>query len=195
MTSRSDQQLSGESLQTFRLISPAVDFIENRMPQYHEAFDTRGFRYSPDQNQFVALATSTAMSRSANLLSASQISSPPARPSPSSINDMSFWSEVLPQAMKRLNEEPLPKGGYHSEWGIRHSSTWHDIQAKLDIARREYEFRHSPELIGKLRRKLREGSDQVIVPLQQGVQLIPNMDMTSPVIGVMKLVLGVSQTV
>ncbi|KAK7423574.1 hypothetical protein QQX98_001032 [Neonectria punicea] len=109
------------------------------------------------------------------------------RPTPGSIKDMGFWNEVFPKAMKRLNEEPEPQAGYQPEWGIRHLSVWHDVQAKLDMAQREYDFHRGSQNVGRFRRKLRDVLDRVTLPLQQGVALIPNLDMTSPVIGVVNV--------
>ncbi|RYP66421.1 hypothetical protein DL771_007830 [Monosporascus sp. 5C6A] len=178
----------------FMLHTPAVDFIENRMSQYHPAFATNGIRYSPTQSQFVPLAGPTAV---VHVPGPSTLAPPPAapatpqpRPTPGSINDMGFWAEVFPEAMNRLNQEPLPYSGpYQPQWGIRHLAVWRDVQAKLDMARRHYDFYNGQQNVGKFRRKLRSVMDKVAVPLQQGMRLIPNVDMATPVIGVIDLLL------
>ncbi|KAI0457387.1 hypothetical protein F5B21DRAFT_93390 [Xylaria acuta] len=180
---------------TFVLHTPAVDFIENRMSEYHPAFDVSGFRYSPTQSQFVALAGPTTVMHVAG---PSTLAPPPTaptpprpRPTPGSINNMDFWSEVFPEAMNRLGQEPLSDSSeaYRLQWGIRHLSVWPDVQAKLDMAQRDYDFRNGQQHVGKFRRKLRLVMDKASVPLQQGMKLIPDIDITSPVLGVINLLL------
>ncbi|KAI0468397.1 hypothetical protein F4859DRAFT_490319 [Xylaria cf. heliscus] len=174
--------------------TPAVDFIENRMPEYHPAFDVNGFRYSPGQSRFVPLADRTTIMDAA---SPSTLSAPPTaptspqpRPPPSSISHMDFWAEVFPEAMSQLNREPLPhRGPYQPQWGIRHLSTWPNVQAKLDMAWRDYGFHNGQQHVGKFRRKFRLAMDKVTAPLQQGVNLIPDIDVVSPVTGVISLLL------
>lgn len=192
----SGQGPPGSSPQPFVLYTPAVDFIENRMSQYHEAFDTSGFRYSPNRNQFVALAPppgGVMQPPGPSSLTVPYVpAAPEPRPTPGSINDMGFWGVVFPVAMRRLNEEPLPRAGYQPQWGIRHLSVWRDVQAKLDMAQREYDFHHGSKNVGKFRRKLRDVLDKVTVPIQQAVGLIPDVDLASPVIGVVNMLLDVS---
>ncbi|KAI0872212.1 hypothetical protein GGS24DRAFT_468408 [Hypoxylon argillaceum] len=179
------------SAPTFILHTPAVDFIENRMSQYHPAFDTTGFRYSPTQSQFIPVSSPsnvTYPSILAPLPASPALPSP--RPTPSSTNDMGFWASIFPEAIKRLNQEPLPYSGpYQRQWGIRHLSMWPDVQAKLDMARRDYDFYNGQQHVGKFRRKLRFVADKATVPLQQGAKLIPDIDIASPVISVIGLLL------
>lgn len=117
---------------------------------------------------------------------------PQPRPTPGFINNMDFWSEVFPEAMNRLNDESLPEcEPYRSQCGIRHLSIWPNVQAKLDMARRDYDFHNGSQHFGKFRRKLRLGMDKAAVPLQQGMKLIPDIDTISPVISVISLLLDV----
>ncbi|KAJ2989594.1 hypothetical protein NUW58_g3394 [Xylaria curta] len=181
------------SAPTFVLHTPAVDFIENRMSYYHPAFDIGGFRYSPTQSQFVPLKDPTATTYAPNPSTMAARPTGPILPqprsNPSSINDMGFWAEVFPEAMKRLNQEPLSYSGpYSSQWGIRHLSVWPDVQAKLDMARKKYDYFNSQH-VGKFRRKLRQVLDDVAGPLQEGINLVPNIDIVSPIVGVIDLLL------
>ncbi|TRX87794.1 hypothetical protein FHL15_011316 [Xylaria flabelliformis] len=172
----------------FILHTPAVDFIENRMSEYHPAFDVSGFRYSPTQNQFVPLTNS-------HVASTSTLAPPPPRPrsTPGSINSMDFWSEVFPEAMNQLNKGSLlDSNGW--QWDIRRLTAWPDVQAKLDMARRDYDFRNG-QRVGKFRRKMRLAMDKVAAPLQQGMKLIPDIDIISPVVSVIGLLLDVSSEV
>ncbi|KAI0183770.1 hypothetical protein EV127DRAFT_446185 [Xylaria flabelliformis] len=175
---------------TFVLHTPAVDFIENRMSEYHPAFDVSGFRYSPMQNQFVPLADSHAASPlTLAPLSPAALVPPQPRSPPGSVSDMDFWSEVFPEAMNRLNQESLPDSEvYGRQWGIRHLSAWPNVQAKLDMARRDYDFRNGQH-VGKFRRKMRLAMDKVAGPLHQGIKLMPDIDIISPVVSVIGLLL------
>ncbi|KAJ8110804.1 hypothetical protein ONZ43_g5783 [Nemania bipapillata] len=190
-----DQASPSRSLApTFVLHTPAVDFIENRMTEYHSAFDTTGFRYSPTQSQFIPDSTPVAVTHVPGPSTLAPLPASPAPPSPrptsGSINDMSFWVGVFPEAMNRLNQDPLPYSGpYQPQWGIRHLSAWPDVQAKLDMARKDYDFYNGPQKVGKFRRKLRLVADKASGPLQQGVKLIPDIDVASPVTSVISLVL------
>ncbi|KAK6857868.1 hypothetical protein PG995_005567 [Apiospora arundinis] len=115
---------------------------------------------------------------------------PQPRATPGSISDMGFWGEVFPEAMRRLNQEPLPYSGlYQHQWGIRHLSIWPDVQAKLDMARREYDHYNGQQTVGKFRRKLRHALDKAAVPLQQGMKLVPDVEIASPVVGAIDLLL------
>lgn len=120
---------------------------------------------------------------------------PQSRPNPGLINDMDFWAEIFPEAMKFLNQDPLPYGGlYQPQWGIRRLSLWCGVQAKLDMARKDYDFHNGQHQIGRYRRKMRGNMDKVAAPLQQGVKSIPHVDIAMPVIGVIDLLLDVRNT-
>ncbi|KAK8062741.1 hypothetical protein PG997_014838 [Apiospora hydei] len=127
-------------------------------------------RYSPDQDKFVQL-----MGPSAVMSMPTGPVMPQSRPTPGSVNEMGFWTEVFPQAMSRLT------------WGIRHLSVWADVQAKLDMARREYDHYNGQQNIGKFRRKLRRSLDKAAVPIQQGMKLVPDIEIASPVVGAIDL--------
>ncbi|KAF6809111.1 hypothetical protein CMUS01_13744 [Colletotrichum musicola] len=184
---------------TFRLRSPAVDFIENRLPQYHPAFDSRNVRFDNSQDRFVAqlttrtnILTPQSTSSAMTIPVVSGIPSSPQRlprPPPGVVNDMAFWDEILPLAMEALKHEPVPSGLKDAKWGIRHLSTWPDVQAKLEMAQREYDFHHGQPHVGKFRRGLRKVLDNHAVTLQQGTRLVPELDIAKPVVGAIKVVL------
>ncbi|KAI1748401.1 hypothetical protein F4782DRAFT_534505 [Xylaria castorea] len=190
-----DERASQGPPPAFVLHTPAVDFIENRMSEYHPAFDVNGFRYSPTQSQFVPLAGPTMHIASPSTLAPpppppAALTPPRPRSTHGSINNMDFWTEVFPEAMSRLNQESMPESEVCGrQWGIRHLSVWPNVQAKLDMARRDYDFRNGQYHVGKFRRKLRLVMDKVVAPLQQGMKLIPHNDMISPVVSVIGLLL------
>jgi hypothetical protein len=175
-----------------KLWSPAVDFIENRMWQYHPAYNAQGFSYNAVQGQFVAVAPSSMTSASSSLTALNVQAPLQPRPAPEVVNDMNFWSEVLPKAIEELNKTEAPKQGLQSHWGIRHCSNWPDIQAKLDMARRDYDYIHGPQHVGRFRKKVRDALDKTTVPLQQVVKGIPSTDFTSPIVSISNVLLDVS---
>ncbi|KAF6807172.1 hypothetical protein CSOJ01_08360 [Colletotrichum sojae] len=184
---------------TFRLCSPAVDFIENRLPQYHPAFGSHNVRFDHSQDRFVAQITprtNVLMPQSTSSAMAIPVvngipSSPQRlpRPPPGVVNDMAFWHEILPLAMDALKHESVPSGLKDTKWGIRHLSTWPDVQAKLEMAQREYDFHHGQPDVGKFRRGLRKVLENHAVTLQQGTRLVPEIDIAKPVVGAIRVVL------
>ncbi|KAK2054093.1 hypothetical protein LY76DRAFT_597262 [Colletotrichum caudatum] len=184
-------------LPAFQLHSPAVDFIENRLHQYHPAFDARYVQFSPSQGQFVprwpVLSDSslpqgimTATMAGSDLLSLPRQSP---RPTPSAVNDMLFWHEIFPRAMEILNTDTSSCEIKDTAWKIRHLSTWADVQETLTRAQQRYDFYSGPEKVGRFRRKIRNVLDDNTVKLQQISRLVPEVDIAKPVIGAIKVVL------
>ncbi|KAK8045967.1 hypothetical protein PG996_014031 [Apiospora saccharicola] len=172
--------------------TPAVDFIENRSHEYHRAFDSTVCRCSPTQNKFVPLSGASTIVPRLDLSSMTVMPPgpilPQPRPNPSPIGDMSFWAEVFPEAMKRLNDEPQPyHGRYRLQWSIRDFIEWQQVQEKLDMARREYDHFNGHQQIGKFRRKLRGAMDKSVQPLKQAMKLVPDIEIASPVVGAIEL--------
>ncbi|KAF5020732.1 hypothetical protein F66182_7234 [Fusarium sp. NRRL 66182] len=172
-----------------RLYTPAVDFIENRLPDYHEAFDPSLVRYDPGRSQFVALYPSV---QSQSLMIPDVAISHQARPTPGPAGDMRFWDQIFPDAMKRLNEAPAIQYRGYPQWDIRTLSKWDHVQAKLQKARQVYDFEeNSPQRVGRIRRKMRDVMDTHQATVQQAIKVIPNGDMASPITGAITLMLDV----
>ena len=171
----------------FRLYTPEVDFIENRLPEYHEAFHTSNVQYDASKRQFVALVT--VPPQSLIIPDASPLPQP--RQEPDSVADMKFWDEIFPSAMERLNSESTVQSKYDAEWGIRHLSKWQDVQAKLEKARQVYDFEIGSQTVGKVRRKMRSFMDSHHAIAQQAVKMVPNSDITTPIVGVINIIVDV----
>jgi hypothetical protein len=174
--------------------SLAVDFIENRMPNYHPAYNAQMANWSPSHGKFVAQASliSSAVSPSHGTLDVP--SRPPPRPPPGLINDMLFWEDIFPTAMQRLDKttEPKYRNELRQQWSIRHTLTWPDIQAKLEMAQQDYNFRFQQRHIQSFRRTLRRVFEKVDPYLSQGLKAIPHIDTTTAVLTVVSFVLDVS---
>ncbi|KAK1993592.1 hypothetical protein LX36DRAFT_661366 [Colletotrichum falcatum] len=181
---------------SFQLHSPAVDFIENRLPEYHPAFDARHVRFSPSQGQFVVRrpppfelsspqSTTPASTAGPDLLSLPRQSP---RPAPVAVNEMQFWHDIFPKAMEMLNADPSC-AIKDPAWKIRHLSTWADVQETLIRAQRQYDFHSNPRQVGRFRRKVRSVLDDNTAKLQQISRLVPEVDIAKPVVGAVKVVL------
>ncbi|KFA78914.1 hypothetical protein S40288_11393 [Stachybotrys chartarum IBT 40288] len=193
-------------LPSFTLQTPAVDFMENRLEQYHPAFNPRHVRYDLLQAQFVAKMPPRTDELSLQgghpstpVPSGVIFSSPRLPRSPSgAVSEMAFWEDIFPRAMESLRNDAASERIRDPAWQIRHLSTWSDVQARLDTARQKYDFHYGPKHIGKFRRWVRGGLDKHAITLTQATRVIPEMAITKPVIGAIRLVLDayrqVSQT-
>lgn len=166
---------------------PAVDFIENRMSNYHPAFYSSQVQWSQNQGRFIAVALPARA-----FLDVPPHSEP--RPRPKLIDEMKFWESVLPAAMKQLATVPEPQygEGLQVQWSIRHTKTWADVQAKLEMARQSYNFEFDKARTKGIRKALRRGLDRTAPYVKQGAKLVPVSDFTSPVLKVLEFVLDVS---
>ncbi|RTE72679.1 hypothetical protein BHE90_012907 [Fusarium euwallaceae] len=143
---------------TFRLQTPAVDFIEKQLSEYREAFYFRRVRYDASQGQFVALI-----------------------PAPS-------HGLMVPGASPPTQPRPAPAPSkYGEEWGIRHLTKWQDVEAKLEKTRQVYDFETGSQNVGKVRRKVRSLMDDHYVIAQQATKLVPNSEISTPIVGVINL--------
>ncbi|WQF76560.1 hypothetical protein CDEST_01574 [Colletotrichum destructivum] len=181
----------------FRVHSPAVDFIENRSHHYHPAFDPRYVQFNSTQRQFIPriqhpfdeLLPQSMMQPAVAAPSLLSLPQQSPRPGPGAVNDMLFWHEIFPRAMETLREDPTPCLIKDPAWDIRRFATWADVQTKLDMARQRYDFHLGPQQVGRFRRKVRSVLSDHTVKLQQAAKLIPEMDVSKPIIGAIKVVL------
>ncbi|KAL6918441.1 hypothetical protein FSST1_009936 [Fusarium sambucinum] len=160
-----------------------VDFIENRLPEYHQAFDSSKVRYNESQGQFVAIIPTSSQS----LVVPSAFTHTGARPAPTCVADMQFWEDVFAVAMKRLNNGSKVNCKRDSKWDIRHLCKWDEIQTRLQEAKDDYDFKNSSKSFGKVRRTVRKVLDsQHVIPQQIG-KVVPNSDIAGPIVGVINL--------
>ncbi|GJC94820.1 hypothetical protein ColKHC_03646 [Colletotrichum higginsianum] len=91
--------------------------------------------------------------------------------------------------MDTLREDLTPCVIKDPAWDIRRFTTWADVQTKLDMARQRYDFHLGPQQVGRFRRKVRSVLSDHTVKLQQAAKLIPEMDVSKPIVGAIKVVL------
>ncbi|UZP36825.1 hypothetical protein NXS19_004641 [Fusarium pseudograminearum] len=165
------------------LHTPEVDFIENRLTEYHPAFDVSKVRYSKNQGQFVAIVPPCSQG-----LTVPNVSIPSqARPVPAPIAEMEFWDSIFVVAMERLDKASKIESKIEPKWSIRDLSNWDDIQARLEEAQNEYNFQNQSKAIGKARRTMRSILDNHhAIPRQIG-KVVPNSAIAGPIVGVINL--------
>ena len=149
------------------LYSPAVDFIDTRLPQLHPVFEHTEAIYDENINQYVidsqvrvsssnsgpmappiglrqALTAPTHVSRtqgSESPISAPSMprcSQPTSRQLPPKVEDMKFWGPMWPKAMSRLRKTAEASGRKDKGFSIREAKTWEDITNVINRAHEEY---------------------------------------------------------
>ncbi|KAK0371278.1 hypothetical protein CLIM01_11359 [Colletotrichum limetticola] len=167
------------------------------MRQYHPAFDARGITFDPAEDRFRPrhLSESDAPNPQSMASLSHEMTRLPTpavqltRPSTGVVSDMGFWQTIFPGAMELLRSEsssPIIKNPY---WDIRHMATWPEVEDKLEQARRKYDHHSDPSQVGRLRRNVRNMLDNHTVTMQQATRLVPEVDISKPIVGAIKVVL------
>lgn len=185
--------------------SPAVDFIDERLPQHDPAFvnapsvfDNASGRYLPvlpdhlDQKfagrstiTGVALRPRTPPGQVAVFDQASQHVE---------AQSMKFWNDIFSEAIGALladSSEPssLAKSGD----GIRNASSWEEVCARLNDA--QVTYTHGEGTAGKLKRMRRKVADNMSQPAAHIAKMVPDIDpWTTPVAGTVGLLLQAMDT-
>ncbi|RSL94941.1 hypothetical protein CDV31_014116 [Fusarium ambrosium] len=95
------------------------------------------------------------------------------------------------QGLMVPDASPPTQSKYGEEWGIRHLTKWQDVEAKLEKARQVYDFETGSQNVGKVRRKVRSLMDDHHVIAQQATKLVPNSEISTPIVGVINLMVDV----
>ncbi|KAF4333485.1 hypothetical protein FBEOM_12693 [Fusarium beomiforme] len=179
--------------------SPAVDFAETKLSEYHEGFKYPASKFDQTLHRFVDNSSPTAVQIYGPRPLSNVVFEPPPRQLPPKVESMEFWGKVLPEAMRRLRECPKAHNQSQSEYGIRDLNKWSEVQKTLLFAKNSYDFRTHEGSIGqaagKLRRATRKVFDKSVVPLQQAVKFVPDVEIASPIVGSVKVLLEAYRTV
>lgn len=189
--------------------SPAVDFIENCLNNYHPAFSTPPSRYDPSSGGFVivpapasddpaAYSMLTASATASEVCDHSQIvkSTISARPSYQPLQALELWDSLFSGAMTQLNQlhpqEPdhLLKSGQ----GIRDKTDWTQVFDQIEKAKNEYSNVDNKFKAGfrKVYRKFGDYAE----PLNRMTKLVPGGGelgavAVTPIIGCVQILLEV----
>ncbi|KAK1530755.1 uncharacterized protein CCOS01_05858 [Colletotrichum costaricense] len=210
----SDTSRPGGSALPIRLQTPVVDFIDNRLPRYHPAFEyperfhdgngnrlvaiSSGWSSPTSSNHTVPFVPSDQAAKSKDLACPAVLSPRPsqqaARPLPPSIEDMTFWGLIWPKAMDRLRETPEASGREDKGFSIREAEKWADVTNTLDRARDKYNGIRTDDkcyhkVLGKIKRSSRRVGETVATPLQQVIKVVPSHPIATPVLGTLDLLL------
>ncbi|PYH64406.1 uncharacterized protein BO88DRAFT_408554 [Aspergillus vadensis CBS 113365] len=131
-----------------------IDFIENRLPEVHPAFNHTHLQYDANAQRFVPTWTSSSAEE--------QI---PSRPESAPVNAMKFWSQILPESMKGLKRQyPEPRGRTKTQYSIRDQRSWQGVCSQLEKARGQYDIpkrRNAKALFRKSYRDIAGKTDQL----------------------------------
>ncbi|KAJ0420214.1 hypothetical protein BJY00DRAFT_313151 [Aspergillus carlsbadensis] len=117
----------------------------------------------------------------------------PPRPRPQPAETMSFWSEVFPQAMRRLRAtDDEPAGRLSTGCGIRQVTDWAGIRRQLekaqgsyDLPRRDSRHGNAKGLFTRLYRKSADATDR----WKLGTKVAVHVDYISPVVALVDILL------
>jgi hypothetical protein len=186
-------QMSDQPPPRFHLHTPAVDFAQNRLPQYHPAFAHPHATFDPTMNQFAALTQPGPMKLAPAGWPPMPIVSaePLTRPLPPEIEEMTFWATIFEKAKDRLKEVSEPDHRSELGFSIRDKTTWEEVHEQLRRARDVYDGREQG-LPGKFKRGTRKVVKVVSAPIQQLIKVMPNHHISQPVLAAVNLLLDVS---
>lgn len=175
--------------------SIAVDFIDNKLPQYHDIFAGATTQYDRSTGHSQPASMMTGLRNISHGQGyAVPKSGPPPRPQPSAVAHMSFWIDIFPSAMESFNAENPnePKRRSDFPYSIRHSTAWTDVYSRLLAAQQAYE---NPQgIVGNLKKGMRKTVDNSQW-LRGAVGLVPDMDITTTVTSILKVLLDVGSIV
>ncbi|KAH6639085.1 hypothetical protein C7974DRAFT_387829 [Boeremia exigua] len=140
----------------------AVDFVANRLPAYHPAFQNPP-PYDPVLKAYV-LPGNTMQNNT----------------KPTSAH--AFWDDVFPDAITRLGAQfEEPKELKRSKHRIRNRSSWKEVEDQLHAARESY-----VRDVGWIRRSYRTVAGNSSQIAFQASKMVPGTDMTSSVVNVVQ---------
>ncbi|KAL6692646.1 hypothetical protein J3F84DRAFT_351569 [Trichoderma pleuroticola] len=181
------------SIPPVHLQPPSVDYIDNRLPEHHGVFQNTNSHYDHTVKKYVPNESGRDGKSVAGNQDKDQT---PNQPSPTSqLGDIGdpekFWGLIFPEAIASFTtkypKEPdgLEKLGYR----IRDQTTWKSINAQLHRAREVYDGTQV-NFQGRCKRALRKLGDSAIEPTTNVVNLVPNIEYVSPVLGAVQLLLN-----
>ncbi len=121
---------------------PCLDFIETRLPKYHEAFANKDVRFNSALGRYAPVLPPTPPQDNMGerpedeKLQVLPETAPPTGPGPVR---RPFWDEMFPQAMAQLGElRDEPPGLVGTIYSIRAAAGWAKIVNTLEAARAKY---------------------------------------------------------
>ncbi|KAL6858457.1 hypothetical protein J3F83DRAFT_750862 [Trichoderma novae-zelandiae] len=184
---------SSSLIPPIHLQPPAVDFIDNRLPQHHGVFKNTNAHYDHMLQRYVAGRTPSneqaLVESNANGQTANQLA--PLCQMGDVGDPEKFWGLVFSEAMaafisKYPNE---PDGVSKLGYSIRNQRTWKGINGQLHKAREVYDGSQK-QFRGWCKRTMRRIGDNAVEPATSVISLVPNIEYVSPVLGAVQLLLN-----
>lgn len=163
---------------------PSVNFIDIRMPDYHDSFKQDLCQFEPEEGRYEPRDQLSIVAKHGIL--------PPPRQVPATVSSMKFWDSIFPSAMDKLRDSvqtPEPKALARSEFSIRTAATWDEVIGKLEKAQLRYDGTKQG-LLDRLKyrsRKVMDYTDGV----HRIVKVVPDTDIVSPVLAAVNVLLDV----
>ncbi|RYP33773.1 hypothetical protein DL767_004640 [Monosporascus sp. MG133] len=192
----------------------SVDFIENRLPRIHEAFENLPTRYDSKLKRFVPILNQAspmppehrllgaahdslkhdgsqhdAVTQQSNLLSLQ------ARKLPPEVGLMAFWDSILGKAQEKFksaNPTEPKKLQEKPQYRIRSMKNWNAIYARLQTARETFDSTKSG-FWGRFKKGYRNLADKSGIA-QQTLKLVPDLAIVSPVKAALEVILDAAET-
>lgn len=178
------------------------EFIENRLPAYHSAFDRPPLRCDAPSGSHVAnsqaqvvpavptVHTISAVPIPTGLDVQSRLLAP--RETITDFQAMKLWGNILPEALSQLCTRKEPKLLSEKRCGIRDKKNWEAIYNALEAARNEYQDVEGT--LGRARKIRRKVADNLAIPstlTKAAKVLVPDNTYAAPILGAVDLILDV----
>lgn len=194
------------SIPNLRRQRPSVDYIDNHLPDRHEAFRSHGSQYNPDLGCYVPAPVLTVavddssgpvdlhcspVSDGDDQSEDSEEESPLARGLPPAIKVMKFWGIIFEDSLKKFKSDyPAPKGRSETDFDIRNAADWDTVYSKLQLAREAYDGTKKG-FWGRIKNTNRKVADHA-AGITRVAKFIPEGSYTSPVRAAVDVLLDVS---
>lgn len=185
--------------------SPAVDFIDERLPQHDPAFANAPSVFDDASGRYLPVLSDRLSQNSAGQSTITGVALRPQTP-PGQVavldqtfqdveaRSMRFWNDIFAEAMQTLlTESEEPKVLTKLGGGIRNASGWEGICARLNEAQTAYTDEEGTS--GMLKRMRRKVADNLSQPAAHVAKMVPDIDpWTTPVVGTIGLLLQAMST-
>ncbi|KAK4197399.1 hypothetical protein QBC40DRAFT_105880 [Triangularia verruculosa] len=188
---------SNNARRSIRSQPPSVDFIENRLPAIHDAFQNDRVQYDPLADRFRPTQELEVASTSLRETERSIRHQLPARRLPPGVGAMRFWGSIFEESMKvHVGNNPVESKRLlkRPEYGIRSKRNWEDIYECLQSARAQFDGTKS-RFWGRFKRGYRgvaEQSDAMHVA-RTALQFLPDHELASPVKAALEVIMETVQ--